>query len=230
MTTDNRENTPTLIQTLQAVIDASLCDLHTAMPCEVISYDYASNMAVVQPTLKRKYKNEDEAVKLPTISNVPVSFQRMGPAHLRLPIKAGQTGQLVFNERSIDGWLVSGGNIDPQDPRKHSLSDAVFYPGLAPSNSPIKSAAAEDSIEMKLNGAYIEILTSGKFKITNGTEEAFDLLVKILGKMIVEMTEQGEVDTTNTIFGPMKPNNFAKYTLLKADYEELKTKMETLKG
>jgi hypothetical protein len=230
MTTDTRNNTPTLIQTLQSVIDASLCELHTALPCEIVSYDYAKNLAVVQPVLKRKYKNEDEAVELPTISNVPVSFQRMGPAHLRLPIKPGQTGQLVFNERSIDGWLVSGGKIDPQDPRKHSLSDAVFYPGLNPSNKPMESSAAEDSVELKLNGAHVEILSSGKFKITNGTEEAFDLLVQILGKVIEEMTEQGENDFTNTIFGPLQPINFAKYTALKGDYEELKTKMETLKG
>lgn len=230
MTAEVTKNTPTLIQTLQSVIDAKLCELHTSMPAEIVSYDHAKNLAVVQPTLKRKYKGEDEAVELPNISNVPVAFQRMGPAHLRLPIKPGQTGHIIFNERSIDGWQVSGGKIDPQDPRKHSLSDAVFYPGLVPNNNPMESSAAQDSVELKLNGAYIEILTSGKFKVTNGTEELFDLLVQILGKMIEEMTEQGEVDTTNTIFGPQKPNNFAKYTLLKTAYEELKTKMETLKG
>jgi len=230
MTTEVGKNTPTLIQTLQAVIDAKICDLHTSMPAEIVSYDYAKNLAVVKPTLKRKYKNESEAVELPTISNVPVSFQRMGPAHLRLPVEPGQTGHIIFNERSIDGWLVSGGKIDPQDPRKHSLSDAVFYPGLVPNNNPMESSAAQDSIELKLNGSHVEILNNGKFKVTNGTEELFDLLVQVLGKMIVEMTEQGEVDTTNTIFGPLMPNNFVKYQELKADYEELKTKMESLKG
>ena len=230
MTAEVRNNTPTLIQTIEAIIDAKVCEIHTSMPAEIVSYNYAKNLAVVQPTLKRKYKSEDEAVELPNISDVPVAFQRMGDGHLRLPIKAGQTGQIIFNERSIDGWLVSGGNIDPQDPRKHALIDAVFYPGLNPNNKVMESSAAQTSVELKLKDAYIEILESGKFKISNGTEELFDLIVTILEKIIEEMTEQGENDTTNTIFGAQQPNNFAKYTLLKVQYNLLKVKMESLKG
>ena len=229
MTTDARNNTPTLIQTLQAVIDANLCELHTALPCEIISYDYAKNLAVVQPVLKRKYKNEVEAVELPTISNVPVSFQRMGPAHLRLPIKPGQTGQLVFNERSIDGWLVSGGKIDPQDPRKHSLSDAVFYPGLNPSNNLMASSAAEDSIELKLNGAYLEILKDNKFKITNGSEELLDL-VSQLAQVVIDMAANIQISDTNTTFGPMKWNDSAVYGDYESSADEIKGKVDTLKG
>jgi hypothetical protein len=229
MTTDARKNTPTLIQTLQAVIDASLCELHTALPCEVISYDYAKNLAVVQPVLKRKYKNEAEAIELPTISNVPVSFQRMGPAHLRLPIKPGQTGQLVFNERSIDGWLVSGGKIDPQDPRKHSLSDAVFYPGLNPSNKPMASSAAEDSIELKLNGAYLEILNNNKFKITNGSEELLDLVSKLADE-VINIAANIQISTTNTTFGPMKWNDSAAYKPYEDAAKDIKAKVDILKG
>jgi len=229
MTTDARKNTPTLIQTLQAVIDASLCELHTALPCEVISYDYAKNLAVVQPVLKRKYKNEAEAIELPTISNVPVSFQRMGPAHLRLPIKPGQTGQLVFNERSIDGWLVSGGKIDPQDPRKHSLSDAVFYPGLNPSNKPMASSAAGDSIELKLNGAYLEILNNNKFKITNGSEELLDLVSKLADE-VINIAANIQISTTNTTFGPMKWNDSAAYKPYEDAAKDIKAKVDILKG
>lgn len=229
MTTDARENTPTLIQTLQAVIDASLCELHTALPCEIVSYDYAKNLAVVQPVLKRKYKNEDEAVELPTISNVPVSFQRMGPAHLRLPIKPGQTGQLVFNERSIDGWLVSGGKIDPQDPRKHSLSDAVFYPGLNPTNKSMASSAAEDSVELKLNGAYLEILNNNKFKITNGSEELLDLVSKLADE-VIKIAANIQISTTNTTFGPMKWNDSAAYKPYEDAAKDIKAKVDILKG
>jgi hypothetical protein len=225
-----RELTPTLTTVLNAIIDKHLADVHTSLPAEIISYDYAKNLAVVRPLLKRKYKTEEAAIIMPTISSVPVAFQRMGPAHLRLPINPGDTGQLVFVERSIDGWLISGGAVDPLDPRKHSLSDAVFYPGLNPNNNPIVSASDQKSVELKLKNSRVEILDNGKFKITNSTEELFDLLVQMLGKMIDEMFEQGEVDTTHTIWGPLQPNNFANYIQLKLDYQALKTKMESLKG
>jgi len=225
-----KNKTPTLIETIDAIINRHLCEIHTALPCEIISYDHAKNLAIVQPVLKRKYKNELESVKLPTIANVPVAFPRMGAGHLRFPVNAGDTGQLIVNERSIDGWQVAGGIIDPLDPRKFSLSDVVFYPGLAPNSKAMVSSAASTSLELKLNGSHFEILGSGKFKISNGTEELFDLLVQFLTETIDEMDEQGNKDFTNTIFGAQKPINFAKYQALKVKYETLKTKMTSLKG
>lgn len=227
---DNTKTTPTFIDTINTVVEKHLNEINVAMPGRIVSYNYAKNLAVVQPTLKRKYKNNESAIDLPVITNVPVAFQRMGKGHLRFPVNPGDTGQLVFNQRSIDAWLVSGGQVDPLDPRKFALSDGIFYPGTTPNNNPMASSAAQSSVELKLKNSYFEILDNGKFKITNSTEEAFDLLVQILGKMIEEMTQQGSVDTTNTIFGPLQPNNVGNYLALKADYETLKAKMETLKG
>lgn len=224
------QKTPTLTETIQALIQNELSDIHTAIPAEIVSYNHAKNLAIVRPCLKRKYKGEELPVDLPNIVNVPVCFPSMGPGHLRFPVKAGMTGMLKFSERSIDKWLVNGGMVDPEDARKFSLSDATFWPGLRPNSNQIKSLAAQDSIELKLNGSYIEILNNGKFKVKGTNEELFDLLVQTLGKMITLAEELGEKDTTNTIFGPMKPNNFSAYQTLKADFTQLKSKMETLKG
>lgn len=230
MTDKERQRTPSPFEVIKGLINAELTELHTAIPGEIVSYDYAKNLAVVRPLLKRKYVGEELPVDLPTISNVPVCFPRMGKGHLRFPVLAKMTGMIKFSERSMDKWLVSGGSVDPEDARKFSLSDATFWPGLTPNNDPIKSTAAQDSLELKLNGSYLEILNNGKFKIKGNSEELFDLLVNTLGKMIDLTTELGENDTTNTIFGPMKPNNFSAYQQLKVAFTELKTKMETLKG
>ena len=225
-----RERTPSLLETIEAIISKELYELHTSLPGQIISYDPESNLAEIQPTLNRKFKNLESSVKLPIITNVPVMFQRIGPAHLRFPVNEGDTGQLFFMERSIDGWLQSGGCIDPEDPRRHALSDASFFPGLSPLNNPMESSAADTSIELKLKNSYIEITEDGRFKLTNDVEELFDLLVQTLTAMIEEMRQQGEIDTTNTIFGARQPNNFAAYTTLKTTYDELKTKLESLKG
>jgi hypothetical protein len=219
-----------MLEMIDKVVERNLVETHTALPVEIVSYDHGTNLAVVQPVLKRKYKNESSPVKLPTIANVPVAFPRMGAGHLRFPVNVGDTGQLIVNERSIDGWQVSGGIIDPQDPRRNHLSDGVFYPGLNPNSKAMVSSAPSDSLELKLNGSHFEILGNGKFKITNGKEELFDLLVQLLEKVIEEMTEQGENDFTNTIFGPLQPVNFPAYNLKKVEYQELKTKLESLKG
>lgn len=224
------EQTPTLTEVIDGLVERHLYEMHTSLPVEIVSYDHGKNLATVQPVLKRKFKSEAASITLPVIANVPVAFPRMGDGHLRFPINTGDTGQLIINERSIDGWQVAGGIVDPQDTRKHALSDGVFYPGLAPDSKPMKSSAPDDSLELKQGESHIEITGAGKFKITDGTEELFDLLVQVLEKMIEEMTEQGTLDSTVTIFGPQQPINFAKYTLLKVAYEQLKTKIESLKG
>lgn len=226
----SRQTTPTLTDLLSATIDGKLSDLHTSLPGEIVSYDSAKNLAVVRPLLKRKYKNEELPVDLPTISNVPVCFPRMGTGHLRFPIEPKMTGLIQFSERSIDKWLVAGGSVDPDDTRKHSLSDATFWPGLNPNNDPIKSLAVNTSLELKLNGSYIEILANGKFKIKGESEELFDLLSQTLAKIISLTNELGFIDTTNTMFGPMQPNNFTAYQTLKQDFFQLKTKIDSLKG
>lgn len=58
-------------------------------------------------------------------------------ASLVLPVAKGDTGLLIFCDSSLDVWLARGGLVDPLDDRHHSLSDAVFIPGLRPFSSPI---------------------------------------------------------------------------------------------
>ena len=224
-----RQKTPTLIEVLDSIIDRHLYEMHTSLPAEIVSYDHGKNLAKVRPMLKRKYKSQDEAVELPIISNVPIAFQRMGNGHLRIPVNPGDTGHVIFNERSIDGWLQSGGIIDPNDTRKHSLNDAVFYPGLVPQNKPMSSSAAADSIELKLNNAYLEILKTGKFKITDGTEELLDL-VSQLSQVVIDIAANIQTSTTNTTYGPMKWNDSAAYGDYETAADEIKTKVDTLKG
>lgn len=192
--TVQRKETPSLTQVIRDMIDQQLLELHTAMPGEIVEYDYNTNLAVVQPVIKRKFKQMAQAMPLPLISNVPVFFPSTKDAYLRLPIAVGDEGQIIFQERSIDNWLENGGVIDPLDPRKFHLSDAVFYPGLRSKNNALIPKGKTNSVVIKNSKSVIEIMTSGKFKITNGKDETFDLLVQLV---------QAILDSkTNTLLGP----------------------------
>jgi hypothetical protein len=177
MAEDQRQETPSLTKIIEDMVDKRLIDVHTSMPATVVSYDYGTNLAVVQPKLKRKTKGQG-LIDLPKISNVPVCWPRMGMAHLRLPVTAGDEGEIHFAERSIDSWL-SGGEDDGTDLRKHDLSDATFWPGLWSQSNPAKSKAKKTSIEIKNGKGWVEIMANGQFKITDGTEEVLDLMVQL---------------------------------------------------
>ena len=207
------DRTPTFSETIQELIEAKLMEIHTSTPAKIVSYDYAKNLAVVQPLIKRKYKNEDSPIELPTISNVPVAFPRMGNAWVRFPVNVDDEGSIKIMERSIDKWLSSGGSVDPDDPRKFSLSDAVFMPGLNSQVNPMASTAAEDSLQLQLGTSFLEITTAGKFKVTDGTNELFDLLVELT-------TEIGAgVDAMGT---PWNAGTIAKFEAIKAKFELMK--------
>ena len=59
MTDQLRDRTPGLTQVIENAINKKLFDVHTALPGEIISYDASTNLAVIQPMIKRKYIFED---------------------------------------------------------------------------------------------------------------------------------------------------------------------------
>ena len=213
MGTDSQE-TFELSQIIFQAIEKKLCDVNIKMPGKISSYDDATNMAVVQPAFKRKYRDEDTPINLPTISNVPVIFPRMGDAHLVFPVKPGQEGELHFHQRSIDGWLETGGEVDPIDNRKFSLSDCTFHPGLTSKANPLKRKGSPSNVELAHGKAFIEMFASGKFKIGDGDEELFAL--------ISDLADECSKILTNTALGPQAPINAAAFTALKVKIDSLK--------
>jgi hypothetical protein len=135
-------NTPTLSEVLRTAIAAQQTTVFTALPAQVESYDSTKQKAIVQPLLKRGYQDEaDErqVESLPAISDVPVIFPGAGEISITWPIAAGATGLLVFTSGSLDKWKSKGGEVDPGDDRRNTLSDAVFIPGLRPFSAPVES-------------------------------------------------------------------------------------------
>ncbi|MEE8299290.1 MAG: Gp138 family membrane-puncturing spike protein [Thermodesulfobacteriota bacterium] len=221
-TIDNED--PSLEEVVKQAIESRLLELHVSIPAEIIKYDGVK--ADIQPLLKRKFT--DGSVKaLPPISNVPVIWPGDNDSVITFPIKKGSTGTLIFSERSIDTWLVSGGCISPDNPRKHDLSDAQFIPGLRPFD--VQSFFDPTKIVIKNKSGIMKISPDGKLSFSNGVEELLDVLDQFVDNSIEVLKQLGEVDTTNTIFGPQKPNNFASYQTQKADLQAIKSKLAQLK-
>lgn len=211
---DNVNETPTLAQILQQVVESRLCEVHTCMPAEVVKFDSSTQKAEVKPLLKRKYAN-GSSVELPNIKNVPVIMPRAGKAWIHFPLKAGHIVTLHFSERSLDKWKNSGGVQDPStENRKHALSDAYAVPGGYPFNDTVEGS---DSDLLIVNDkSQIVVKTGGQFRIE---KKGGDELIDLLGQVV----ELLSTTTTNTIFGPLQLNDFAQF-------KQLATKIKKLKG
>ena len=153
-----------LADLLIAAMDARLVDLHTALPGRVRSYDAATQLADVEPLLKRALRTElgDKVLEaLPIIPSVPVVFPRGGGYFVSLPLAAGDCGLLVFSERAIDRWRSTGEVADPGDQRMHGLSGALFVPGLGPRGDALADADASEMRVGRDGGAQIAITPTG---------------------------------------------------------------------
>lgn len=125
--------TPTLAGVIRMAIDSAQRSVYTALPARVESYDATSQTCSAQPVLLGEYIDEAgdrQTLRDPIIENVPVVFPSAGDFAITFPLSAGDTVLLVFSSRSLDKWLIAGGEIDPNDGRRQHLSDAIAIPGL----------------------------------------------------------------------------------------------------
>jgi len=184
---DLRHNeTVTLYQFVQNAIEQRLFELFTAMPGKVVSYESSTALATIEPQIKRKYIDGD-SFTLPLITHVPVMHPRTSKAHMRLPVAVGDTGLIIWSQRSIDIWLEQGRAVDPEDSRKFNISDAAFYPGLFAKNSLMAISGSVTSMELKNDKAFIDIESNGTIKIKNP-------------RTTVTIKQSGEITTTNGVY------------------------------
>ena len=163
-----------LSEALDALRRDILAEVRVMLPATVDSYDHTQQRASVVPLLRRRLA-DGGGESLPVIPGVPVVFPRAGGASLTMPVNRGDGVMLVFCDRSMDRWKDRGGEVTPDDARKHALADAVALPGLYPftDDSPQDNNVdtllryAGSSIRLRGNGD-IEIRADGDVIVSGG--------------------------------------------------------------
>ncbi len=166
------ESLATLAANIKQGIESRLKDLHTSMPAIIVSFDASTQLATIQPAIKRIFRSNDGETELltpsdlPILINVPVQFPRGGGFSLTFPVAKGDECLLVFAERSIDNWHKFGGVKNPGAKRFHSLSDATAFVGIS---SMVNKVPNYDTTNVQLkkddNSVIITLKASGDLDI-----------------------------------------------------------------
>lgn len=78
------------------------------------------------------------AYTIPDLVQVPVFVLCGGTAFLGMPIAAGDTCIVLFNDRDLDPWWSNGTTgAPPNSDRMHSLADGIALVGIRPATKPI---------------------------------------------------------------------------------------------
>lgn len=206
------EDTPSLAQVIMQAVQNALVDLHVSLPGRILEYDSGTNKAKVQLEIKRSLVT-GETIEIPPISDVIVAWPRAGKAFIHLPLKAGHKVQVMFTERSTDEWRQDGQTVAPTSKRRFNFSDAWCIPGGYPFSDPVAGSSTDvlivnDKTEFRQTPA-------GKMAFKGqGGEEFVTIVVELLTIL--------KAATTNTIFGPMKLNEFAQIEMLETRLKKLK--------
>ena len=174
------------IEQIREIIDDRLRRVNTCMPGKVETYDATRREATVSPQVDDKYAN-DEVLRLPVLTGVPVIQITTANAGLVLPIAEGDGVLVLFAQRSIDRWLSAGNRGIPNDIRMHSLSDPIAIAGLLPFSETHSDGDGlvlfNDLIKIRMDGNTIAIGTS--------LVELLDEIIKCLDELIISIPAGG---------------------------------------
>jgi len=117
---------------VRRLFDTFISDVHTHIPCQVVSYDNATNTCSIQPCINQirfTDPNNLSTINLPVIDDIPVKQFGSGKCVFTVSPQEGSYGWYHVSERAIENWLLNGGIVNPSSARKFNLSDGVFDPG-----------------------------------------------------------------------------------------------------
>lgn len=100
--------------------------LENMLPCRVVSYDRQANTAVVQILIKIILTASEQSRA--QIGPVPVFAAGGGGFVVNFPLKAGDLGWVLANDRDISAFMESLSEGAPSTFRTHSFNDAVLFP------------------------------------------------------------------------------------------------------
>ncbi|WP_397600523.1 Gp138 family membrane-puncturing spike protein [Silvanigrella sp.] len=204
--------TPSFSQVILDAIEKRIDGIHTAMPGIIKSYNEKLQKADIQPCFMEKVEDELLPVPipmpLPVIQAVPVIFPRTKLSFIHMPVDVGDYVLLLFNEKSIDSFSQIGGLVDPDDMRKHDLTDAVALPGFYPFLMPIVGIDKK-ALQITNSLSQIKLSPDGKIYFSTRGSVATETIAPeeplVLGKILIEFSNK-LIDSLNNITESLQKN------------------------
>lgn len=128
------------------------------LPAVITSYSSATGRARATIGLVGQQATGQVDTPIPLV-DAPVVWPRFGGFSLVGPLQPGNTCLACIADRSIDRWLLAGGNVPLESDRMHEITDAVLIPGLVPLTLPPPAlGAAGLYLGQDAGTAYLQIV------------------------------------------------------------------------
>ena len=156
----------TLINCLREVIFSSL-NCHKVG--KIVSFD-ADNQTAQAEMLVQKSVN-GQIIEYPVLVDCPVFVISGGKACITLPVTAGDSCLVLFNDEDMDNWFATGSKQEANTNRHHSFTDALIMVGFRHQANKIANYSATN-MQLRMGSIMVDIgedkaeITDGSAKIT----------------------------------------------------------------
>lgn len=152
---------PTLADLILKVKNDISYSLNCTQVGTIESYNPATNTASISINFKRQLPNGD-VIDYPLLGDCPVFILGGGGASIDMPIGPGDECLVLFADRCIDDWHISGKVKTPANPRAHNIADGFALVGVhnltkaAPTSTCLRVNGRAKKIAIKNNAASLK--------------------------------------------------------------------------
>ena len=157
-------NKTDLFNVLEALKNNILCTLNCIKVASIVSFDSETLVSCCQIKGKRlmalKNDGNQELKDYPLIyaKTYFLGYSDIGITH---PIEEGMEGILLFNDRELETWYITGESGNLAYDRTHDLSDAIFICGLCSQPNLNLIQYLEDCLNIYYKETSIQLLETG---------------------------------------------------------------------
>lgn len=184
---------PTLASLLELHRKGTMRQINCHQVGEIVSFNPSTQTAEVK--VKMSFVYNGEIKEYPLLLDCPCIVLAGGQGALTMPISAGDSCLVLFNDRDMDNWYSGGQTMPPRTDRLHDFSDAIALVGLRNKQNQLSGYLAQGT-ELKYGSSTIK-LENGKVTVTNGTS---NVLIDNSGVTVTaaNITITGNVAITGT--------------------------------
>lgn len=147
-------NEPTLASVLKLHKEDIMYSINCHQIGEIVSFNPSTQTAEVQIKMLRMMNGELK--QYPVLIDCPCIVLSGGSGRLTMPISAGDSCLVLFNDRDIDNWYSGGQSVAPRTERKHNFADAIALVGIRNRQNQITDYL-NDGVELKHGNSSIKL-------------------------------------------------------------------------
>lgn len=152
----------TLLNAFKEVVFSSL-NCHKVG--KIVSFDAGNQTARAEMIVQRSANGK--IIEYPVLVDCPVFVLSGGNAAITMPVAAGDSCLVLFNDEDMDNWYATGAKQEAATNRRHSFTDALILVGFRHQANKI-SGYSSSNLQIRKGNVLID-LSDSKTEITDGT-------------------------------------------------------------